>query len=210
MTRARAGGDRPASQDVYQHASAVVEPGARVGSGTRIWHFCHVMAGARIGERCLLAQGCHVGPGAVLGDGVRLQNHVSVFKGVTLEDDVFCGPGTVFTNVRAPRAAVPRKNEFEPIVVERGASLGANVTVICGVRIGAHALLGAGAVVTRNVPAYGLWLGNPARSAGWVSQLGRKLQFDDGGLAHCPESGQRYQLDPSGCRLVDPDAPERR
>jgi len=181
------------------HPSAVVDPTATVGAGTRIWHFCHVMRGARIGPGSMLAQGCFVGAGVVVGARVRLQNHVSVFEGVTLEDDVFVGPSAVFTNVRTPRAFVSRRAAspgapaFEPTLVRRGASIGANATIVCGTELGEYCLVGAGAVVTKSVPAYALVAGVPARQLGWVSRHGERLRFR-GGRARCPVTGEGYVL----------------
>jgi UDP-2-acetamido-3-amino-2,3-dideoxy-glucuronate N-acetyltransferase len=184
----------PLDEPAWIHPSAVVDDGAQIGRGTRVWHFCHVMAGARIGCDCVLGQGCFVASGAVVGSGVRLQNNVSVFEGVTLEDDVFCGPSAVFTNVRIPRSAVPRKHELRRTRVGRGASIGANATLVCGADVGAYAMIGAGAVVTRDVPEHALVVGNPARVVGWVSRRGLRLRFDAESLARCPEGGESYRL----------------
>jgi UDP-2-acetamido-3-amino-2,3-dideoxy-glucuronate N-acetyltransferase len=177
----------------------VVDATATVGAGTRIWHFCHVMRGARIGPGSMLAQGCFVGAGVVVGARVRLQNHVSVFEGVRLEDDVFVGPSAVFTNVRTPRAFVsrrapsPRAPAFEPTIVRRGATIGANATIVCGTELGEYCLVGAGAVVTKSVPSYALVAGVPARQLGWVSRHGETLRFR-GGRARCPATGEDYVL----------------
>ncbi len=176
------------------HPSAVCEPGAVVGEGTKIWHFCHVMAGATIGSDCVLGQGCFVASTATLGSGVRLQNNVSVFDGVVLQDYVFCGPSVVFTNVRAPRAEISRRGNYEATVVERGASLGANSTIRCGVRIGRYAMVGAGTVVVKDVPAFALVVGNPAVQVGWVGRGGRRLGFDADGHARCEETQRDYRL----------------
>lgn len=178
------------------HPAAIVDEGAVIGDGTRIWHWTHVCAGARIGKGCVLGQGVYVGPGVVIGDGVRVQNNVSVFEGVTLEDDVFCGPSMVFTNVINPRSFVSRKSEFRSTRVGRGASLGANCTIVCGVNIGRYALVGAGAVVTRDVRDFELVVGAPARRAGWVSRSGDRLMFPAGesGECVCPGTGERYLL----------------
>lgn len=176
------------------HPSAVVDSGASVGSGTSIWHFCHVSADARIGERCVLGQGCFVADGAVVGNGVRVQNHVSIFDGVVLEDDVFVGPGATFTNVKNPRAAVSRKGSFLRTVVRRGATIGANATIVCGVELGEHCFVAAGAVVTRSVPAFALVRGVPARPDGWVSRHGERLAIDAAGRATCPATGEQYEL----------------
>ena len=178
------------------HASAVVDDGAQIGEGTAIWHFAHVCAGAKIGARCSLGQGVFVGNDVVIGDNVRVQNHVSVYDAVTLEDDVFCGPSVVFTNVLNPRAAVPRKHEYRRTLVRRGATLGANCTIVCGHTIGPWAFVGAGAVVTADVPAFALMLGVPARRAGWVSKHGERLDLParGQGQARCPATGEQYVL----------------
>lgn len=183
----------------FVHPSAIVDDGAIVGAGTRIWHFCHVMAGARLGERCVLGQNVMVGPGVVVGDGVKLQNNVAVYTGVTLEDDVFCGPSCVFTNVLTPRAFIERKDEFMPTLVKRGATIGANATVICGVTIGRYAMIGAGAVVTRDVRDHALVVGNPARERGWVSRAGDVLGAD----LICPRTGERYRETDLGLVAID-------
>jgi len=188
------------------HYSAICESGASIGSGTKVWHFCHVVAGARVGRDCVIGQGCFVSGSARIGNGVRLQNHVSVYDGVELEDFVFCGPSVVFTNVRVPRSEISRKAAFEATVVERGASIGANATVRCGVRIGRYAMIGAGSVVTRDVPAFALVVGNPARRIGWVGRSGSRLGFDEHGRATCRETGARYLL--SGDRVTELDETE--
>ncbi len=174
---------------VFIHPSAIVADGALIGAGTKIWHFCHVMAKARLGERCVLGQNVMVGPDVVIGDGCKLQNNVAVYTGVTLEDEVFCGPSCVFTNVLTPRAFVERKNEFLPTLVKRGATIGANATVICGVTIGRYAMIGAGAVVTRDVRDHALVVGNPGRERGWVSRTGDVLGAD----LKCPRTGEFYR-----------------
>lgn len=179
----------------YQaHETAVIDAGCSIGQGTRIWHFSHIMAGSTIGRDCTIGQNVVISPGVYLGNGVKVQNNVSVYTGVTCEDDVFLGPSCVFTNVINPRSAVSHKHEFRPTRVEKGASIGANATVVCGCVIGAYALIGAGAVVTKDVPPYALVVGNPARQTGWVSEYGHRLDFDDKGLAVCPESLQTYRL----------------
>ena len=179
------------------HPSAIVDEGAQLGEGTRVWHFVHVSAGARIGARCALGQGVFVGNDVRIGDNVRIQNNVSVYDAVTLEDDVFCGPGMVFTNVHNPRSAVPRKDEYRRTLVRRGATLGANCTIVCGTTIGEHAFVGAGAVVSRDVPAFALVLGVPARRIGWMSRHGERLPLPVSGRgeAACPATGERYRLD---------------
>lgn len=182
---------------VIAHQSAVIDDGAIIGKGTRIWHFVHVCASARIGRQCVLGQNVFVANNVVIGDRVKIQNNVSVYEGVELGDEVFCGPSMVFTNVINPRAFVERKDEFRRTRVGRGASLGANCTVICGVTIGEYALVGAGAVVTRDVPAYALVVGMPARVIGWVSREGERLDLPVSGRgeATCRRSGERYRLD---------------
>jgi UDP-2-acetamido-3-amino-2,3-dideoxy-glucuronate N-acetyltransferase len=176
------------------HPTAVIDPGASIGAGTAIWHFSHVMGGAKIGRNCVVGQGAFIAATAVIGDGVKLQNHVSVFDGVELGDDVFCGPGAVFTNVKNPRAAVSRKSEYRATRVGRGATIGANATILAGVTIGAHAFVGAGATVTRDVPAHALVVGVPARRAGWMSRHGEPLSFDAAGSATCAATGEKYRL----------------
>jgi UDP-2-acetamido-3-amino-2,3-dideoxy-glucuronate N-acetyltransferase len=184
--------------DVRIHPSAIVDDGARIGAGTRVWHWVHVSAGAVIGERCSLGQNVFVADGARLGHNVRVQNNVSIYDGVTLEDDVFCGPGMVFTNVVNPRSHVPRKDEYRPTRVGRGASIGANATVVCGVSIGEYALIGAGAVVHRDVAPHALMLGVPARRRGWVCWCGTTLAGR--GSVACAACGRRYEVDADGCR----------
>ena len=187
---------------VHIHASAIVDEGAQLGEGTHVWHFAHVCGGARIGERCSLGQGVFVGNDVRIGDNVKVQNHVSVYDAVTLEDDVFCGPSMVFTNVHNPRAAVVRKNEYRPTLIKRGATLGANCTVVCGTTVGEYAFVGAGAVLSRDVPAYALMVGVPARRIGWMSRHGARLALPASGQgeATCPATGERYRLD--GDRLT--------
>lgn len=174
--------------------TAVVDSGCEIGEGTRIWHFSHIMQGCRIGERCNIGQNVVVSPGVVLGNGVKVQNNVSIYTGVTCEDDVFLGPSCVFTNVINPRSAIVRKEQFRKTRVERGASIGANATIVCGHTIGRYAMVGAGAVVTKDVPPYALVVGNPSRQIGWVSTYGHRLAFDRSGFARCPEGGQLYRL----------------
>jgi UDP-2-acetamido-3-amino-2,3-dideoxy-glucuronate N-acetyltransferase len=165
-----------------------------IGDGTRIWHFSHIMPGCRIGKGCNLGQNVVVSPDVILGDNVKVQNNVSIYTGVICEDDVFLGPSMVFTNVTNPRSAVNRRGQYARTVVRKGASIGANATVVCGNDIGAYAFIGAGAVVTRNVPDYALVVGNPARQIGWMSAYGHRLAFDAQGIAVCPESQERYRL----------------
>jgi len=189
------------------HPSAIVDAGAAIGAGTRIWHFSHVCGGARIGAGCSLGQNVYVGSDAAIGDRVKLQNNVSVYDAVTIEDDVFCGPSMVFTNVHNPRAAVERKHEYRPTLVRRGATIGANATIVCGVTIGRHAFIGAGAVVTRDVPDFALMAGVPARQLGWISRHGERLAFPRGGpgRARCPHSGEHYALENGRCTLLADD-----
>jgi UDP-2-acetamido-3-amino-2,3-dideoxy-glucuronate N-acetyltransferase len=186
------------------HPTAVIDEGARIGENTRIWHFTHVSAGCTIGRRCSLGQNVYVAPRVRIGDGVKIQNNVAVYEGVTLEDDVFCGPSMVFTNVRTPRAAFPRNRseDYAPTLVRRGASIGANATVVCGVTVGEWAFVAAGAVVTRDVPAYALVAGVPARRIGWVSRSGATLSFEDG-RAVCGDTGRRYRLEDGSVRPED-------
>lgn len=187
------------------HHTAIVDAGAQIGAGTRIWHWVHVCAGARIGERCSLGQNVFVGNRVVIGNGVKIQNNVSVYDNVTLEDGVFCGPSMVFTNVHNPRAEVERKSEYRSTLVRRGATLGANCTVVCGVSIGAYAFVGAGAVVLRNVPDFGLVVGVPAKQIGWMSRHGSRLDLPISGSATavCPQTGDRYRLMNDICTLVE-------
>lgn len=176
------------------HSSAVIDEGCTIGKGTRIWHFSHIMPHCVIGENCNIGQNVVISPEVVLGNNVKVQNNVSIYTGVICEDDVFLGPSMVFTNVTNPRSAVNRRNQYARTVVKRGASIGANATIVCGHDIGAYAFVGAGAVVTKHVPDFALVVGNPARQIGWMSEYGHRLVFDKAGFATCPESGQHYQL----------------
>jgi UDP-2-acetamido-3-amino-2,3-dideoxy-glucuronate N-acetyltransferase len=178
----------------FAHETAVIDEGAQIGEGTRIWHFSHVMPGSRIGANCNIGQNVVISPNTIIGNGTKIQNNVSVYEGVVCEEDVFLGPSMVFTNILNPRSAISRKHAFVRTLVRKGASIGANATIICGIEIGEYALIGAGAVVTKPVPAFALVVGNPAFQQGWVSENGIKLQFDESGLATCSESGQVYQL----------------
>lgn len=176
------------------HETAVIDEGCEIGAGTKIWHFSHIMPQCKIGEGCNIGQNVVVSPKVVLGKNVKVQNNVSIYTGVICEDDVFLGPSMVFTNVINPRSAVNRKNEYAKTVVKKGASIGANATIVCGHDIGTYAFIGAGAVVTKNVPDYALVMGNPAKQTGWMSEYGHKLKFDNQGYAECPESKEKYQL----------------
>lgn len=178
----------------YAHPTAVIDEGCIIGNGTKIWHFCHIMPGCEIGEQCNIGQNVVVSPNVKLGKNVRVQNNVSIYEGVICEDDVFLGPSMVFTNVINPRSAVSRKHEYLPTLVRKGASIGANATIVCGNEIGEYAFIGAGAVVTKPVPSYALIIGNPGRQTGWMSEYGHKLVFDVNGEAVCKESGERYVL----------------
>lgn len=180
--------------EYYAHPTAIVDPDCKIGANTKIWHFVHVMNDCQIGEDCVLGQNVMISPRVVLGNNVKIQNNVSVYTGVICEDDVFLGPSMVFTNVINPRSFINRKDEFKNTIVRKGASIGANATVVCGVEIGRYAMIGAGAVVTKDVPAYALLVGNPARQIGWMSDCGCKLSFDAHGLAVCSECGKKYQL----------------
>ena len=181
------------------HPTAIVDTGAEIGDGTRIWHYSHVLAGTRIGERCTIGQNVMAGPDVVIGSGVKIQNNVSLYKGVTIEDDVFCGPSCVFTNVLTPRAFIDRMGEIAPTLVRKGATIGANATIVCGVTIGQYAMIGAGAVVTKDVPDHALVIGNPARPNGWVSRAGERLGAD----LVCPRTGDRYRESESGLVAID-------
>jgi UDP-2-acetamido-3-amino-2,3-dideoxy-glucuronate N-acetyltransferase len=186
------------------HPSAVVDEGAQLGEGTRVWHFSHVCAGARIGADCSLGQNVFIGNDVQIGRGVKIQNNVSVYDAVTLEDEVFCGPSVVFTNVMNPRAAVTRKAEYRRTLIQRGASLGANCTIVCGVTVGPYAFVGAGAVVTRDVPGHALVAGVPARRIGWMSRHGERLDFNAAGQALCPATGERYRLAGGQVVMLEP------
>lgn len=183
----------------FRHPTAIVDDGVTIGDGTRIWHFCHVLPGTVIGRDCVLGQNVMAGPDVRIGDGCKIQNNVALYKGVALEDDVFCGPSCVFTNVLTPRAFVDRKQEFASTLVRRGATIGANATIVCGNTIGAYAMIGAGAVVTKDVPDHALVVGNPARQIGWVSRAGERLGDD----LVCQRSGERYHLAEDRLILLD-------
>lgn len=178
----------------FAHETAVIDEGCAIGEGTKIWHFSHIMPGCIIGERCNIGQNVVVSPEVILGNNVKIQNNVSIYTGVICEDDVFLGPSMVFTNVINPRSAVNRRDQYAKTTVKKGASIGANATIVCGHDIGQYAFIGAGAVVTKNVPDFALVVGNPARQIGWMSEYGHRLEFDENGKAACPESGDAYEL----------------
>ncbi|NPA38117.1 MAG: N-acetyltransferase [Chlorobi bacterium] len=182
-------------EDFFSHETAVIDKGCSIGKGTKIWHFSHIMTGCKIGENCNIGQNVVISPGVVLGKNVKVQNNVSIYTGVTCDDDVFLGPSMVFTNVINPRSAVNRRGQYEKTHVGKGATIGANATIICGNDIGKYAFIGAGAVVTRHVKPYALVVGNPSRQTGWMSEYGHKLEFDSNGIAVCPESGEKYKLE---------------
>ncbi len=182
------------SKNYFAHETAVIDEGCEIGAGTKIWHFSHVMSNCKIGDNCNLGQNVVVSPQVVLGNNVKIQNNVSIYTGVICEDDVFLGPSMVFTNVINPRSAINRKSEYAKTVVKKGATIGANSTIVCGHDIGKYAFIGAGAVVTKNVPDYALVVGNPAKQTGWMSEYGHKLKFDQQGFAECQESKERFHL----------------
>ncbi|MCX6325385.1 MAG: acyltransferase [Bacteroidia bacterium] len=182
-------------KEYFAHKTAVIDDGCKIGKGTKIWHFSHIMTGSEIGENCNIGQNVVISPGVILGKNVKVQNNVSIYTGVICDDDVFLGPSMVFTNVVNPRSAIIRRDNYLETIVERGASIGANSTIICGNIIGRYAFIGAGAVVTKDVKPYALVLGNPARQTGWMSEFGHKLIFDSDGFAFCPESNERYRLE---------------
>lgn len=181
--------------EFYAHPSAFIDEGCIIGKGTKIWHFSHIMPKCTLGENCNIGQNVVISPEVVLGNNVKVQNNVSIYTGVICEDDVFLGPSMVFTNVINPRSAINRKNQYAKTVVKKGATIGANATIVCGHDIGEYAFIGAGAVVTKNIPAYALVIGNPAKQTGWMSEYGHKLKFNAQSEATCPESGDLYKLD---------------
>jgi UDP-2-acetamido-3-amino-2,3-dideoxy-glucuronate N-acetyltransferase len=182
-------------KEYYVHPTALIDEGCKIGKGTKIWHFSHVMSDSVIGDGCNLGQNVVVSPGVVLGKNVKIQNNISLYTGVTCDDDVFLGPSMVFTNVINPRSAIVRKHEYAKTHVGKGASIGANATIVCGHDIGAYAFIGAGAVVTKTIPPYALVVGNPARQIGWMSEYGHRLEFDKDNIAVCEESKEKYKLE---------------
>jgi UDP-2-acetamido-3-amino-2,3-dideoxy-glucuronate N-acetyltransferase len=181
--------------DYYAHETAIVDEGCKIGKGTKIWHFSHVMPNCTLGENCNIGQNVVVSPEVILGNNVKVQNNVSLYTGVICEDDVFLGPSMVFTNVNNPRSGVNRRGQYLKTIVKKGASIGANATIVCGHDIGEYAFIGAGSVVTKHIPPYALVVGNPARQIGWMSEFGQRLEFNENGLANCSESNQEYKLE---------------
>ncbi len=186
----------------FVHESSYVDDNVEIGEGTKVWHFTHIQTGAKIGKKCVFGQNVNVGNNVKIGNFVKVQNNVSIYEGVELEDYVFCGPSMVFTNIVNPRSAVNRRDQYLETIVKKGASIGANATVVCGNNIGEYAFIGAGAVVTKDVPSYALVVGNPARQTGWMSEFGHKLEFDQKGVAVCPESKEKYLLEKGKVRKI--------
>ncbi len=178
----------------FVHPSSIIDNGATIGSGTKVWHFCHLMPACKVGDRCIIGQNVYIDNDVSIGNGVKIQNNVSVYTGVEIEDDVFLGPSMVFTNVINPRSFIERKEEFKKTIVRKGATIGANATILCGVEIGSYAMIGAGTMVVKNVPPYALIVGNPAQQIGWVSRAGHTLDFNAEGIAVCPQEGVKYKL----------------
>lgn len=199
----------PKAMDYFVHESSYIDENVQIGEGTKIWHFCHVQSGARLGKKCILGQNVNVGSNVTIGNHVKIQNNVSIYEGVTLENYVFCGPSMVFTNINNPRSKYPQAGSqyYIKTLVKEGASLGANCTIICGHTIGRFAFVGAGAVVTKDVPDFAMLVGNPARIAGWMSEAGKKLSFDKDGFAQCEKSGKTYQLTNGSVREVSSSTP---
>ncbi|MFN0032319.1 MAG: acyltransferase [Flavobacteriales bacterium] len=189
--------------EYFSHPTAIIDEGCTIGKGTKIWHFSHIMPNCTLGENCNIGQNVVVSPEVILGNNVKVQNNVSLYTGVVCEDDVFLGPSCVFTNVINPRSAVARKSEYRKTIVRKGASIGANATIVCGYEIGEYAFIGAGAVVTKEVPAYALLVGNPAKQTGWMSRYGHKLKFNEEGFAVCLESGDKYRLQNGRLEFID-------
>ncbi len=190
------------NKEYFAHETAVIDEGCSIGKGTKIWHFSHIMKDSVIGENCNIGQNVVVSPQVVLGKNCKIQNNVSVYTGVLCEDDVFMGPSMVFTNVINPRSSVNRKSEYMKTIVKKGATFGANCTIVCGITIGEYAFIGAGAVITKDVKPYALVVGNPGKQIGWMSRYGQRLQFDDNNIALCPESGEKYILENENVRLI--------
>ena len=190
-------------KEYFAHETAVIDDGCKIGKGTKIWHFSHIMSNCEIGDNCNIGQNVVVSPDVKLGKNVKVQNNVSIYTGVVCEDDVFLGPSMVFTNVTNPRSAVIRRGQYEKTIVKKGASIGANATIVCGHDIGRFAFIGAGAVVTKEVPDYALVVGNPARQIGWMSEYGHRLKFDENNIAVCPESKEKYILENNKVRKID-------
>jgi len=188
--------------DYTAHESAIIDPGCVIGKGTKIWHFTHIMPGCRIGENCNIGQNVVVSTDVVLGNNVKIQNNVSIYTGVICEDDVFLGPSMVFTNVINPRSGINRRGQYAATLVKKGASIGANATIVCGITLGEYCFIGAGAVVTKSVAPYALVIGNPARQSGWMSEFGHKLLFDVAGVATCPESKEKYILENGSVKKI--------
>jgi UDP-2-acetamido-3-amino-2,3-dideoxy-glucuronate N-acetyltransferase len=188
----------------YAHETALIDEGCSIGNGTKIWHFSHIMYNCSLGEKCNIGQNVVVSPGVILGNNVKVQNNVSIYTGVSCDDDVFLGPSMVFTNVINPRSAINRRDQYAKTHVGKGASIGANATIVCGHDIGEYAFIGAGAVVTKNVSAFALVVGNPAKQIGWVGEYGHRLNFNDKGIAVCPESSQQYFLFDNNVSLIKP------
>ncbi len=182
-------------KDYFAHETAVIDEGCSIGKGSKVWHFSHIMSNCSIGQNCNIGQNVVISPEVVLGNNVKVQNNVSIYTGVICEDDVFLGPSMVFTNVTNPRSAIVRRGQYARTTVKRGASIGANATIVCGHDIGEFAFIGAGAVITKNVPAYALFVGNPAKQIGWMSEYGHRLKFNDSGIATCTESNEQYKLE---------------
>lgn len=187
----------------YVHPTSIIDENVNIGKGTKIWHFSHIMSNSKMGEHCNIGQNVVISPEVILGNNVKVQNNVSIYTGVVCEDDVFLGPSMVFTNVMNPRSAVNRRSEYKKTLVKKGASIGANATIVCGNEIGYYAFIGAGAVVTKEVADYALVVGNPAKQIGWVSENGHRLKFDNNGLGVCPESGQKYRLENNVVKRIE-------
>lgn len=190
------------NEKYFAHPTAVIDDGCSIGEGTKIWHFSHIMTGSVMGKGCNVGQNVVVSPDVVLGNNVKVQNNVSIYTGVICEDDVFLGPSMVFTNIVNPRSAVVRKDQYVKTLVKKGASIGANATIVCGITLGEYCFIGAGAVVTKDVKPYSLVVGNPARHVGWMSRFGHRLHFDDQGMATCPEGGDKYKLQNGSVSIV--------